>query len=123
MVTAMGGNEHRQIVRDSLFLLADLRIDGVSGDHKIRVRNVSAGGLMADGGPAVQRGAVVWVQLRNIGWVEGTVAWVQDNRCGIASRDEIDPKLARAPVGQGESTPRYVRPPLATIEPSQLRKI
>ncbi|MDT9013705.1 PilZ domain-containing protein [Novosphingobium sp. APW14] len=110
-------------MRDSLFLLADLRIDGVSGDHKIRVRNVSAGGLMADGGPAVQRGAVVWVQLRNIGWVEGTVAWVQDNRCGIAFRDEIDPKLARAPVGQGESTPRYVRPPLATIEPSQLRKI
>ncbi len=78
---------------------------------------------MADGGPAVQRGAVVWVQLRNIGWVEGTVAWVQDNRCGIAFRDEIDPKLARAPVGQGEGTPRYVRPPLATIEPSQLRKI
>lgn len=55
MVTAMGGNEHRQIVRDSLFLLADMRIDGMSGDHRIRVRNVSAGGLMADGGPAVRR--------------------------------------------------------------------
>ncbi len=123
MVTAMGGNEHRQIVRDSLFLLADLRVDGVSGDHKIRVRNVSAGGLMADGGPAVQRGAVVWIHLRNIGWVEGTVAWVQDNRCGVAFRDEIDPKLARAPVGQGESTPRFVRPPLAAVQQSQLRKI
>lgn len=119
----MGGNEHRQIVRDSLFLMADLRIDGVSGDHKVRVRNVSAGGLMADGGPTVQRGALVWVNLRNVGWVEGTVAWVQDNRCGIAFREEIDPKLARAPVSQGGSSPRYVRPPLAVTEPKHLRKI
>lgn len=119
----MGGNEHRKIVRDSLFLMADLRIDGVSGDHKVRVRNVSAGGLMADGGPTVQRGALVWVQLRNIGWVEGVVAWVQDNRCGIAFREEIDPKLARARVTQDEGTPRYVRPPIAATEPSQLRKI
>jgi hypothetical protein len=119
----MGENEHRQIVRDSLFLMADLRIDGISEDHKVRVRNVSAGGLMADGGPAVERGALVWVQLRNIGWVEGAVAWVQDNRCGIAFREEIDPKLARAPVIPGESTPRYVRPPLAAAEQSHLRKV
>lgn len=123
MGTAMGGNEHRQIVRDSLFLLADMRIDGVSGDHKIRVRNVSAGGLMADGGPAVQRGAMVWVQLRNVGWVEGTVAWVQDSRCGIAFRTEIDPKLARSQATQSEGAPRFVRPPIAALAQSQLRKV
>jgi hypothetical protein len=119
----MGGNEHRQIVRDSLFLLADMRIDGIGGDHRIRVRNVSAGGLMADGGPVVQRGALVWIQLRNIGWVEGTVAWVQENRCGVAFREEIDPKLARAPVTHGESPPRHVRTPLVAVDQSQLRKI
>lgn len=119
----MGGNEHRQIARDSLFLMADLRIDGVSGDHRVRVRNVSAGGLMADGGPSVQRGALVWVNLRNVGWVEGTVAWVQDSRCGIAFRDEIDPKLARASVSQGDSTSRYARPPLAFAATKHLRKI
>jgi len=123
MVTAMGGNEHRQIVRDSLFLLADMRIDGIGGDHRIRVRNVSAGGLMADGGPVVQRGALVWIQLRNIGWVEGTVAWVQENRCGVAFREEIDPKLARAPVTHGEGPPRHVRTPLVAVDQSQLRKI
>lgn len=110
----MGGNEHRQIVRDSLFLMADLRIDGVSGDHKVRVRNVSAGGLMADGGPAVQRGARVWVQLRKTGWVEGTIAWVQDNRCGIAFREEIDPKLARAPITV-RKRPQRIAPPLRKI--------
>lgn len=123
MGTAMGENEHRQIERDSLFLLADMRIDGVSGDHKVRVRNVSAGGLMADGGPVAQRGTAVWVHLRNVGWVQGTIAWVQDNRCGVAFREEIDPKLARAPLTKGENTPRYVRPPLQTVEHRLLRKI
>ncbi|MFM6950855.1 MAG: PilZ domain-containing protein [Novosphingobium sp.] len=120
---AMGGNEHRQVARDSLFLQADLRVDGISGDHRVRIRNVSAGGLMAEGGPAVQRGMLVWVHLRNIGWVEGTIAWVQDNRCGVAFRAEIDPKLARAPVTQGEGAPRYVRPPLPTRPAGQLRKV
>lgn len=119
----MGGNEHRQIERDSLFLMADLRIDGLGGDHRIRVRNLSAGGLMAEGGPGVQRGALIWILLRNIGWVEGTIAWVQDSRCGIAFRDEIDPKLARAPLVPGEGPPRWVRPPLATADPGQMRKI
>ena len=109
----MGGNEHRQIVRDSLFLLADMRIDGMSGDHRIRVRNVSA----------VRRGALVWIQLRNIGWVEGTVAWVQENRCGVAFREEIDPKQARAPVIHGEGPPRYVRTPLPAVDQGQMRKI
>jgi hypothetical protein len=108
----MSGDEHRHLSRDSLFLLCELRIDGVEGEHKVRVRNLSSGGLMADGGPGIQRGALVWVNLRNVGWVEGTVAWVQDNRCGIAFRDEIDPKLARAQLGGPEAAPRYVRPPL-----------
>lgn len=108
----MGGNEHRQIARDSLFVMADMRIDGIEGDHRVRVRNLSSGGMMAEGGPLGQRGATVWIQLRNIGWVEGMVAWVQDTRMGIAFRDEIDPKLARAPVVVGDSTPRFVRPPL-----------
>ena len=48
---AMTDNDHRQIARDSLFVMADLRIDGIEGEHRIRVRNLSAGGLMAEGGP------------------------------------------------------------------------
>jgi hypothetical protein len=118
----MGGTGHRTLARDSLFLSAELRIDGIEGEHKVRVRNLSSGGLMADGGPRVQRGAVVWVNLRNLGWVEGSVAWVQDSRCGIAFRDDIDPKQARAPIVTGEATPRYVRPPLQSGH-GALRKI
>jgi hypothetical protein len=105
----MGENEHRQIVRDSLFVLADLRVDGLEGEHRIRVRNLSSGGLMAEGTLKVLRGQVVWTNIRNIGWVEGSVAWVQDSRFGIAFRDEIDPRIARAPSQGGEEPEFKVR--------------
>lgn len=120
----MSDNGNRQLGRDSLFVLADLRIDGIEGEQRIRVRNLSAGGLMADGAERVQRGQMVSINLRNLGWTEGAVAWVQDNRCGIAFRDEIDPRLVRAPVAEPTiSTPRFVRPPLSQTEQGELRKI
>lgn len=93
----MVDNEHRQIARDSLFLMAELRVDGIEGDHRVRVRNLSAGGLMAEGTVRPERGQGVWVNLRNLGWVEGQVAWVQDNRFGVAFQTEIDPRIARTP--------------------------
>jgi hypothetical protein len=108
----MDANDNRQIARDSLFVMADMRLDGVDGDVRIKVRNLSAGGLMGEGTVRVQRGALVWVNVRNIGWTEGTIAWVQDSRFGVAFREEIDPKVARAPVGAGETTPRFVKTPL-----------
>lgn len=119
----MGENEHRQIARDSLFVMADVRLDGVSGDQRVRVRNLSSGGLMAEGDFRVHRGQPLWIQIRNVGWVEGSVAWVQDSRFGVAFREEIDPMVARAPVEAGEGTPRYVRPPLSQFEAGSLRKI
>lgn len=94
----MGNNEHRQIARDSLFVMAELRVDGLPGEHRVRVRNLSAGGMMAEGPLVVQRGQMITIKLRNLGWVEGSVAWVQDSRFGIAFRTEIDPKIARAPA-------------------------
>jgi hypothetical protein len=119
----MSDSENRQLGRDSLFVLAELRIDGVEGEQRIRVRNLSAGGLMADGAERIQRGQMVWVNLRNLGWTEGAVAWVQDSRCGIAFREEIDPRIARAPVADSANTPRFVRPPFNQNEFGDLRKI
>lgn len=123
----MSDNEHRQIGRESLFVLAELRIDGQEGDQRIRVRNLSPGGLMAEGSCKVQRGQQVWISLRNLGWCEGTVAWVQENRFGIAFINDIDPRIARAPLASatdpGEMTPRYVRPPLPQFDQGDLRKI
>lgn len=123
----MNGSENRQITRDSLFLMADLRVDGLEGGHRIKVRNLSPGGMMGEGTVRVLRGAIVDVNIRNVGWVEGSVAWVQDNRFGIAFRDEIDPVIARAPVDAGSSdegySPRYIRAPAPEADPNTLRKI
>lgn len=92
----MNDFDNRQITRDSLFILADLRLDGQSDIHRVKVRNLSAGGLMGEGELQIRRGALVQVRLRNAGWVDGSVAWVQDNRFGVAFQQEIDPKVVRA---------------------------
>ena len=94
----MESSENRQIARDSMFVMADLCLDGVSGEHRIKVRNLSAGGMMGEGCVRIARGTKVRVNLRNIGWIGGAVAWVQDNRFGVAFDEEIDPRAARAPV-------------------------
>ena len=94
----MNNVDTRQVNRDSLFLLAQLKVDGKDDLHRVKVRNLSAGGMMAEGAAQVARGQLVQVELRNIGWVSGTVAWKQDERFGIAFIDEIDPTRARAPV-------------------------
>lgn len=105
--------EQRQIARDSLFVMADMRLDGSEEVHRIKMRNLSAGGMMGEGPVRVARDTVIQVEIRNIGWVEGLIAWVQGNRFGIAFREEIDPKLARPALGtqggDGDLTPAHVR--------------
>ncbi|GLK42180.1 MULTISPECIES: PilZ domain-containing protein [Novosphingobium] len=124
----MNQGENRQIARDSLFLMADLRVDGLDGDFRIKVRNLSAGGMMGEGNVRVVRGTVVSVNIRNIGWVEGSVAWVQESRFGVAFREDIDPRLARAQARQAgqveHMTPDYLRNYQApTTDATLLRKI
>lgn len=115
--------DHRHLGRDSLFLMAEVRLPEADAEHRVKVRNLSAGGMMAEGAVKVQRGTTIEVNLRNIGWVEGVVAWIQDNRFGIAFHDEVDPKLARAQVGSGAQTPRFVKPPLLNQPLGPVRKI
>ncbi len=119
----MTDNDHRQIERDSLFVMADLRVDGVDNDQRVKVRNLSAGGMMAEGDVKVQTGAAVEVNIRNIGWVEGSVAWVQDNRFGIAFHDEIDPKVARASHTVPGASTNLLRLPTDRAAPASLRKL
>lgn len=125
----MSGVDTRHINRDALFLMADVRQEGDSTAHRVKVRNLSAGGMMAEGPMAVVRGARLTVELRNLPPIEASVAWVQDGRFGVAFAREIDPKAPRNPVGTGDiSTPRFVRPatiaPLGTSgENAPLRKI
>jgi len=120
----MADNDPRQLSRDSLFLMADLRLHGSDAIHRVKVRNLSSGGMMAEGPLKTVRGTIVEVQIRNIGWVEGAIAWVQGDRYGIAFSEDIDPVVARAPVVVGEGTPRFVRT-IQMAEPREgpIRKI
>jgi hypothetical protein len=69
----------------------------------VKLRNVSAQGLMAEGQQSPPAGALVSLELRNVGWVEGSVAWVQDNRFGIVFAREIDPTLVKLPPPSTEA--------------------
>jgi len=126
----MSGVDTRNINRDSLFLMADLRLEGESVAHRVRVRNLSAGGMMAETELRVLPGTRVTVELKNVPPVEGSVAWVQEQRFGVAFAEEIDPKAPRSQVSAGGdlATPRFVRPstiapPTSQTEPKRLRKI
>lgn len=123
-MNAMSNVDTRQVGRDSLFLLAQVRVDGQENAARVKVRNLSAGGMMAEGDVRVMRGAHVSVELRNVGWVEGSVAWKQDNRFGIAFAEEIDPRIVRAPVAAVAHT-WEVRVPRSGVadDPGSLRKI
>lgn len=123
----MNQPETRQVSRESLLMFANLRVDGKETAHRVRVRNLSAGGMMAECDAGVARGTRVSVELRNIGWVEGSVAWKQDNRFGIAFVDSIDPgKVRDSSVGAGKRSDetRPFSPILpAGPDPEKLRKI
>lgn len=103
--------------------MAELRLDGTADEHRVKVRNLSPGGMMAEGPVKVLRGTPIKINIRNLGWIEGVVAWIQDNRFGIAFLDEIDPQVVREPLVAGPSTPRFLKPALHVREEGQLRKI
>ena len=105
----------RAAARDSLFLSATIRRDGDKEEElvPVRVRNLSAVGLMADYHEVAEVGESVVVSLRGIGSVAGKVAWIRRGRIGISFDVEVDPKLARKPVTaapRSDPPPRPIRP-------------
>ncbi|MEO0589011.1 MAG: PilZ domain-containing protein [Pseudomonadota bacterium] len=125
----MTGVETRSVTRDSLFLLASVRVEQGVEDHRVRVRNLSDGGMMAEGDVFVQRGMRLEIELRNVGKVGGSVAWVQDKRFGIAFDREVDSQRVRKPAAEDSNAPagtqerswqhRAPAPP----DPTSLRKV
>jgi len=119
----------RSLKRDSLFLSADLTLSEGGEPIRVKVRNLSDGGMMAEAPLRVERGMRLGIELRNIGPIKGAVAWTQDNRFGIVFDYEIDSKKVREPAQAGDHTPRFVRPSsvapasAAQLNNGKLRKI
>lgn len=96
--------------RDSLLLTAQFKVEGIAEITQVRVRNLSSGGLMAEYAAPVMQGTPVAIEVRGVGWVSGRIAWAAEGRVGVAFDVEIDPMLARKPVGKGPGTPSFVKP-------------
>jgi len=97
------GDSARKIDRDSLFMVGRLHCPGQSAPIDIRIRNLSAGGLMAEPAETAQNGQEVSVELRNIGMVPGRIAWANSRQFGVAFHQPIDPKIVRRPIGASET--------------------
>ncbi len=95
-----GGSGHkvaRANGRDSLFLAGKLKFEGINQSYDVRIRNLSATGMMAECPAAVSVGQLVVVETKGIGDIPARVAWALDGRIGIAFDKEINPQLARNP--------------------------
>lgn len=99
----------RDDMRDSMLLHATMRLATDDAPVPLRVRNLSAGGLMADCPVSVQPGQDVEVGLRNIGNVPGRITWVRESQIGISFLNRINPKIARKPVGTHATETMLVR--------------
>lgn len=84
--------------RYRLLLVADIVAEGNASAARYTVRNLSPGGMMAQGEGTLPAGSRVSVTLRNVGTIQGKVAWAENGRYGIAFDSEIDPQAVRAPV-------------------------
>ena len=70
-------------------MLRVAKLDGPSGVQLIRVRNVSAGGLMAEIGQPVSVGDIVTVELSSQK-IPGAVVWIRDGAVGVKFDQNID---------------------------------
>ncbi len=111
--------DKRHSPRDSLFLLATCKLPQRDVEQRVKVRNISASGLMAEGNLRPQVGEPVSLELRNVGRVDGLVAWVRDNRFGVAFTYEIDPHLVRQthdiPAAELDMRGYYQRGPVGVV--------
>ena len=104
-MAALGKDETRSATR---VMTVQVALAGSDTMHPIRVRNLSAGGLMGEGDIVVDRGSQLKLVMPNVGLVSGTVAWIQDDRFGVAFADDIDPDavLMDGPVECDDGDPR-----------------
>lgn len=82
--------------RNSLLLLAEITAD--ERVWTVKVRNISAGGLMAEPCEVLTPGSDIRVELRHVGQIGGKVGWVAHPRFGIAFDRTIDHRAVRGTI-------------------------
>jgi hypothetical protein len=98
-------------------LMVAVRFAGDPHVHRLRARDIAAGGVrLAFRGDAIP-GDSVTVEFAAIGVVTGVVAWAADGELGVRFVETIDPEQARLPVtGDFRApVPRHAHPALRRI--------
>lgn len=95
--------------RDSLFLQAGLILPGQADPVIVRVRNLSAGGMLAEAKIRIEQGAAVEIELRNVGRVPGRVIWAGEGKFGIAFDRPVDPQAVRRQVVSPSDLPPHLK--------------
>jgi hypothetical protein len=85
--------------RDSLFLSAEVAAAGWAAPLTVRVRNLSAGGLLAESQHSVAVGTIVRIKFANTSVVGARCVWSGDKRFGVAFDHPIDPQAVRRKTG------------------------
>lgn len=102
----------------ALTLLLVGRISSARTDGLCRIRNISAGGLMAETFARFEVGDAVRIELRNGQMVAGTVRWTRDGGLGLEfdARVEDIHRLLSEPLASGreEGVPLVRAPRLPT---------
>ena len=96
--SGLPGNRSRK--RDSMLLKGTIKEAGdyARGEQPIRIRNLSSTGLMAVAPVAYDEGAIVEIELRGVGLIQGEIVWVRGERMGVTFHAPINPMLARRPL-------------------------
>lgn len=94
----MTAADQRTSPRERILLLAQLRVEGEAEIYAVRIRDLSASGMRAhfSGRPLDKR--KVAIEIRNLGWVKGRVAWQGADTIGVRFAEPIDPDKARIAV-------------------------
>ena len=95
--------------RDSLFMQAGLILPGRADPVAVRIRELSPGGILAEGKSRVDQGVAVAIYLKNIGPVPGRIIWAGEGKFGIAFDHQIDPQAVRRQVVSQSDLPPHLR--------------
>ena len=83
--------------RQSIMLMVEIRLGAERS--RVRVKDISAGGLkVAVSVPSPRPGSKIQVELPNIGWKTGIVAWAANGQFGIRFDVPIDPAAVRQQI-------------------------
>lgn len=107
----MVGVDTRDVARSSLFMLTRITLENNSRQYQVKVRNLSPKGMMAEGNVPVARGSRLSINLENGTTVEGTVAWIEGSRFGIAFDGTADmADFRRSAAKAKHEVPRHLSP-------------